>query len=284
MFHRIENEITLLQRVQHQNVVKCFGWTTWETGMAIITEYLPGGNLGDLLFNLDIPISPLLKLRLSADISNGIAYIHEVKLVHGDIKTANILLTTELRCKIGDFGGSRLEAYSASTKSTKSCTQFSNEMHVTLQYAAPETLEYPLNTLKHAHDIFGFSIVEYEILARNRPAPYRLLQYLYQEAIRAGHRPDLSCIELEEQDMLAAGNKNDYLIVNSLKHIMRRCWSHDPSNRPEMSFVHMELYYLLYVTKLEDQEKAVHDTLAYFKMHHPSFDECATATISELTL
>ena len=279
--------MNFLQSAQHKNVVSVIGWTRWEAGIAIITEYMPGGNLGGLLFDLNIPISPLLKLCWCTDISNGVSHIHNLfskaKLIHGDIKPENILLTEDLRCKIGDFVGLKFAANSESTTFMETSLQSSSEDHITRQNAAPETLNNPQASLKHTHDVFSFGMIVYAILARVRPNQ-NCPEYPYEEAIMAGRRPDLSSIESNEQDMLNNGNENEYLILISLKNIMKKCWSRNPSNCPEMSLIYKEIYYLLYSEKLEDQNRAVRNTLACFKMYHPDFDKCETATVDELTL
>jgi len=77
---------------------------------------MPGGCLGDLLLSkinedqfLVPKISSLLRLRFCSDISRGVAYLHQAfferRIVHGDLKPSNILLSSDLKCKVGDFGG-----------------------------------------------------------------------------------------------------------------------------------------------------------------------------------
>ena len=84
--------------------------------MAIIIEYTPGGSLSDLLLGktdteefLVPEISQSLRIRFCSDISNGISHLHfsffAQRVVHGDLKLQNVLLTSDLRCKVGDFGG-----------------------------------------------------------------------------------------------------------------------------------------------------------------------------------
>ena len=274
-----------LLRARHENVLGVVGWTKWEAGIAIITEYMPGGNLGDLLFDLDIPILPLLKLCWCTDISNGVSHIHtlfsKAKLVHGDIKPENILLTKNLRCKLGDFDGSKLVPTNDSLMSIITSMQPNSKEHITRQYAAPETLNNPQASLKHTHDVFSFGMVVYAILARVRPRQNcSVLEY--EEFIMLGQRPNLSPIESQERDMLAAGNKKDKNIVNSLKRIMLQCWSQNPSNRPEMSKAHKAFSNMLSTFEMKNQDKARNNTLASFEMYRPAFDERETVAIDEI--
>ena len=252
---------------------------------------MPGGNIWDLVNPIeDIPISPLLQLRLCDDISNGIAHIHNLfpkaRLVHGDIKPENILLTKRLHCKIADFGGSRLAAATESVMSIVSRMQPCEEEHITNIYAAPEVLRSPLAGLKHTHDIFSFSIVVFEILARIKPNQNCISKQEYEEAIKKGQRPDLSIIETNEKELQDNDCKGHAKIVTLLKTIMIECWSEEPSDRPEMVEVYKKINGLLSSFGKEDQDKAVEEALSEMdKMFEPSFtDECETVTIDKVKL
>ena len=278
-----------LQQAQHENILKMFGWTKWEDGIAIITEYMPGGNLWDLLSNPAITSIPfLLQLRLCSDISNGIAHIHDLypraRLVHGDIKPENILLTKDLRCKIADFGGSKLVAETTSAMSLVKGLQSRNKVHITRIYAPPEALRFCLLKPKHTHDIFSFSIVIYEIVTRTKPNEHCSNRDQYEEAIKSGQRPDVSSIELTKSKLISAGNEIDASIITTLHEMMTNCWSQNPSDRPEMADVHRKLQKLLSQFSLEDQNEAAQNAISKTEMKHPSFQEHNTVAVDKLSL
>ena len=252
---------------------------------------MPGANAWDLVDKVGgIPISPLLQLRLCDDISNGIAHIHNLfpkaRLVHGDIKPENILLTKRLHCKIADFGGSRLAAATTSVKNIVGRIQLSEEEHYTNIYAAPEVLRSPLAALKHTHDIFSFSIVVFEILARIKPNYNCTSKQEYEEAIKTGQRPDLSIIETNEKELQDNDCKGHAKIVTLLKTIMIECWSEEPSDRPEMTEVYKNINGLLSSFRKGDQDKAVEEALSEMdEMFEPSFtDVRETVTIDKVKL
>ena len=253
---------------------------------------MPGGNLHDLLnvshSNDAIPVTPLLQLRLCDDISNGIAYIHDLypaaKLVHGDLKPENILLSKNLTCKIADFGGSRLSAASESMASVVNRMQISNQEHVTLLYTAPEVLINPRsNKLMHTHDIFSFSIIVFEILTRTKPnQKYAACKGLYEDDIKKGGRPNLSELGAIEEYLSHIGSNFDAHIRSTLREVMVKCWSHDPSCRPEMSTVHANLSKLLFSFTMQDQEKAVQTALAKMEIWDPSTKRSETIPIDRV--
>ena len=105
-------EIELLHQANHENILRILGYSSYKDSMAIITEYMPGGSLRALLFCQDdeekkflVPsISNALRLRFCSDVSQGVSYLHfaffDQRVVHGDLKPSNILLTSDLKCKV----------------------------------------------------------------------------------------------------------------------------------------------------------------------------------------
>ncbi|EGG01671.1 uncharacterized protein MELLADRAFT_45059, partial [Melampsora larici-populina 98AG31] len=78
----------------------------------IISEYLPKGNLrGHLITHATGPsLSWRLRLSFAIDITRSIAYLHERRCLHRDLKLENCLITDNFRIKLCDFGFARLEA------------------------------------------------------------------------------------------------------------------------------------------------------------------------------
>jgi len=252
-------------------------------------EYMPGGNIWDLISDPEVTVSPLLQLRLCNDISSGIDHIHNLfpskaRLVHGDIKPENILLTKNLQCKIADFGGSRLAAATESVKSVVKRMQPSNEEHITKIYAAPEVLLNPLANLKHTHDTYCFGIVIYEILTSTKPNQYCPSKEEYETAIKNGQRPDTSRIKKIESKQHEENNKKGAEIVVTLKDVMENCWSQQPTQRPEMSDVHKKLSDLLSTFSKDDQDKAVQDASRNVEMLIPCYNASETVTLNKVRL
>ena len=79
-------------------------------------EYMPIGDLYSYIHLRGNVIPPPSIFNIIVDISNGIAKLHEFGL-HGDIKSPNILLSSDLRAKISDFGTARLRIMSISKQS-----------------------------------------------------------------------------------------------------------------------------------------------------------------------
>ena len=171
---QVRREISLLLLFNHKNVIKIVGWSTWNDNVAILMEYMPGGNLKGLMrFKckdgklLEIPYA--LRLRLCLDICNGVAYLHyefgNKRVVHGDIKPANILLSKNLECKIGDFGSSRLSTISKKISRPRSRDDKAAYTH---RYVDPTFLRSNERFSK-AMDLYSVGATFYMILQRKDP-------------------------------------------------------------------------------------------------------------------
>ncbi|KAF4355905.1 hypothetical protein F8388_012461 [Cannabis sativa] len=84
-------EVDIMRKVQHKNVVKFIGASTKPPSLCIITEFMSGGSLYDFLKQSGVlPLQFLL--RVAIDVSNGMNYLHQNNIIHRDLKAANLLM------------------------------------------------------------------------------------------------------------------------------------------------------------------------------------------------
>lgn len=145
-------------------------------------------------------------------VAKGMEYISGQCIVHRDLASRNILVSSERICKIGDFGMARhmqslADVYERHSRNTK----------VPVRWMAPEVLKDNKFTTKS--DVFSFGILMWEIVTLGS-TPYRYLQTdkIPKEVAYKGKRPE----------------KPDYCHPQ-LYEIMSRCWSHEPNERPTFS-------------------------------------------------
>ncbi|CAM0870410.1 unnamed protein product [Alopecurus aequalis] len=156
-------EVQTLSKVYHKNLVRLQGYCQNKKCLALIYDFMPGGNLQQLLRGGDVySLNWEQRLRIALDAAQGLEYLHELctpSIVHRDVKTPNILLDKNLVGVISDFGLSR--AF--------------NDAHTHISTAAAGTLGY-LDPEYHATfqltiktDVYSFGIVLLEIITGQPP-------------------------------------------------------------------------------------------------------------------
>jgi serine/threonine protein kinase len=129
-----------------------------DEGLAFIAmEYVRGTNL-KLLLQGNQPMSLATALDIISQIGDALDYAHANRVIHRDVKPANILITTENRVKITDFGIARLESSNLTQE---------GQLLGTPNYMAPEQIQG--KEVDHRADLFSLGVVLYEMLTRHKP-------------------------------------------------------------------------------------------------------------------
>ncbi|XP_042381217.1 calmodulin-binding receptor-like cytoplasmic kinase 3 isoform X2 [Zingiber officinale] len=160
-----KNEVELLARIEHRNLVRLLGYTDKGNEFIIITEYVPNGTLRE---HLDGKYGKILdfsqRLEIAIDVAHGLTYLHhyaEKSIIHRDVKSSNILLTEGFRAKVADFGFARTGPMEADQ------THIQTKVKGTVGYVDPEYLKTCKLTVRS--DVFSFGILLLEILSARGP-------------------------------------------------------------------------------------------------------------------
>ncbi|KAH8741112.1 protein kinase domain [Cryptosporidium ryanae] len=106
-FKSLEREIYAYRSLRHPNICSYIGVCLEPGFYAIITEYLSNGNLFELLYENKVTVSASDRLKISRQLCDAVYFIHTNKMIHRDIKTANIILDSQNNIKLCDFGQAR---------------------------------------------------------------------------------------------------------------------------------------------------------------------------------
>ncbi|KAI8600657.1 kinase-like domain-containing protein, partial [Dissophora ornata] len=107
-------EVNIVSRLAYKHIIQCYGVVTTANTVFIVTDYAEGGNLKDAISRLDWED----KKRIIVEVALGLDYLHSQEIVHGDIKTANILLTGHDEVKLCGFGSAMFLASATCTSSS----------------------------------------------------------------------------------------------------------------------------------------------------------------------
>eukprot|EP01062_Namystynia_karyoxenos_P043312 TRINITY_DN3173_c0_g2_i1.p1 TRINITY_DN3173_c0_g2~~TRINITY_DN3173_c0_g2_i1.p1 ORF type:complete len:1363 (+),score=345.83 TRINITY_DN3173_c0_g2_i1:83-4171(+) len=158
-------EVTLLSSLRHDNVVCFTGSCVDDSNVYIVMEYVPGGSLAGMLAQFSNKLPPLTVKRYVYDILTGLDYLHSSKVIHQDLKPANVLVSIEGQCKLADFGASAVLTHAAAGEPTGPVG--------TPPYMAPEAAAGKGCT---ASDIWSLGILQLELLTGRLPWPPERLQ------------------------------------------------------------------------------------------------------------
>ncbi|URE33360.1 kinase family [Musa troglodytarum] len=211
-FHQ---EVSILKKIQHENVVRFIGACTKPSQFCIVTEYMHGGNLYDYLHKHHNILELSMLLRFVIDVCKGMDYLHQNDIIHRDLKTANLLMDSNLVVKVADFGVARiLNQGGIMTAETG-----------TYRWMAPEVINHQPYDQKA--DVFSFAIVLWELTTSK--IPYESMSPLQAAlGVRQGLRPVLP-------------EKTHPTLLD----LMQRCWEANPAERPTFSEITVELEELL---------------------------------------
>ncbi|KAI7727802.1 hypothetical protein M8C21_005940 [Ambrosia artemisiifolia] len=154
------NEISILSRLRHPNVILFIGACTTPPHFSLITEYMDMGSLYYLVHvsGLKKRISWRRRLKMLCDLCRGLMCMHRMKIVHRDLKSANCLVNKHWIVKICDFGLSRV----LTTEHMSDCSSAG-----TPEWMAPELIRNEPFTEKC--DIFSLGVIIWELCTLHRP-------------------------------------------------------------------------------------------------------------------
>ncbi|XP_008651642.1 serine/threonine-protein kinase STY17 isoform X1 [Zea mays] len=96
MLREFAQEVYIMKKVRHKNVVQFIGACTRPPVLCIITEFMHGGSIFDFLYNRRGNFQLPDVIRIASDVSKGMNYLHQINIVHRDLKTANLLMDDQV--------------------------------------------------------------------------------------------------------------------------------------------------------------------------------------------
>ncbi|KDP33605.1 hypothetical protein JCGZ_07176 [Jatropha curcas] len=261
------SELNILCRVHHTNLIELIGYAAGGDSLFLIYEFAQNGALSDHLHiptsRGHNPLSWITRVQIALDAAKGLEYIHEHTkpyYVHRDVKTSNILLNSNFRAKIADFGLVKLLEHSSDIRAAAS------RIVGTFGYLAPEYVRDGFVTTKS--DVYSFGVVLMELLT-GQPAISKdashgsvehnehrsLVQYMLSSLndtkdpftqIEKCIDPNLTCFHQDSLCQMALLSKD--------------CVDDNWNRRPDMSIVVLRLSHILLDSRAWDEQQNKHLT------------------------
>ncbi|XP_050259496.1 serine/threonine-protein kinase STY46-like isoform X3 [Quercus robur] len=206
MQREFAQEVFIMRKVRHKNVVQFIGACTKPPSLCIITEYMSGGSVYDFLHKQKGVFKLPALIRVAIDVSKGMDYLHKNNIIHRDLKAANLLMDENEVVKVADFGVARVKTQSGVMTAETG----------TYRWMAPEVIEH--KPYDHKADVFSFAIVLWELLTGKLPYEYLTPLQAAVGVLQKGLRPIIP--------------KHTH---PKLAELLEKCWQQDPALRSDFS-------------------------------------------------
>ncbi|KAL8522897.1 hypothetical protein ACS0TY_013017 [Phlomoides rotata] len=220
-----QNEIGALTEVRHRNIIKLYGYCIKKQALYLVYEYVERGNLRKILYN-DEEAAGLNwgeRVKIVRGVAHALAYLHHdcsPPIVHRDVTTNNILLESELKPCLSDFGTAKLLSFDSSNWTTAAGTY---------GYMAPE-LALSMKVTEKC-DVYSFGVVALEVMMGRHPGD--LISALPQGT-------DMVLKDVIDQRVLPPTGKMAEEVVFVIS-VALACIEAKPESRPNMRLVAQEI-------------------------------------------
>ncbi|KAF7976172.1 hypothetical protein HWV62_7324 [Athelia sp. TMB] len=213
---RIRREISIWQRLQHENVLPLLG-TVQHFGryISLVSPWMENGSLVQYLKECGDDMGILRRLQLAGEVASGLLYLHSSGVIHGDLSGMNVLITNEGKACLCDFG---LSSLMLEFHDPTFCT---STIGANARWAAPEIYrisgEEAVPTATMASDVYSFGCILLEILSGLIP---------YHYLARDGQ------VLLELQNGTKPRRPQEGYVTDVLWAQINACWAEPATQRP----------------------------------------------------
>ncbi|CAJ1932214.1 unnamed protein product [Sphenostylis stenocarpa] len=225
---QFQTEVEMISLAVHRNLLRLYGFCMTATERLLVYPYMSNGSVASRMKAKPALDWPTRK-RIALGAGRGLLYLHEQcdpKIIHRDVKAANILLDDYCEAVVGDFGLAKLLDHRDSHVTTA--------VRGTVGHIAPEYLSTGQSSEKT--DVFGFGILLLELISGQRALEFgkaanqkgAMLDWV--KKIHQEKKIDL----LVDKDLK---NNYDRIELDEIVQVALLCTQYLPSHRPKMSEV-----------------------------------------------
>ncbi|KAG9082485.1 hypothetical protein FS749_006814, partial [Ceratobasidium sp. UAMH 11750] len=204
-------ELYTWSKCRHRNVQALLGLVEFRGQIGMVSLWEANGNLSDYIkFRKEAD-----RCKLSAQVAEGLAYLHASGVVHGDLKASNVLVSESGVPLLADFGNATLQAYTLEFTNTSSIVSLS------LRWAAPEVLKGTVSNSIPA-DIYALGMTILETITGRLPWFGKGDQAVVVAVMVMNQHPE------RPRSHMPDDSEHGGLLWSTLKS----CWANEPRDRP----------------------------------------------------
>ncbi|KAL0357099.1 UNVERIFIED_CONTAM: BRASSINOSTEROID INSENSITIVE 1-associated receptor kinase [Sesamum calycinum] len=161
---QFQTEVEMISMAVHRNLLRLRGFCMTPTERLLVYPFMVNGSVASCLRERPESQPPLdwgIRKRIALGSARGLAYLHDhcdPKIIHRDVKAANILLDEDFEAVVGDFGLAKLMDYKD--------THVTTAVRGTIGHIAPEYLSTGKSSEKT--DVFGYGVMLLELITGQR--------------------------------------------------------------------------------------------------------------------
>jgi kinase suppressor of Ras 2 len=221
-FEAFLRDVREVKLARHDRILAFFGCTMDRNtnSMGIVVDYCEGKPLHSLLHQRESNARMDFQkvVRLSSQICQGMSYLHNRKILHKDLRSKNIFITSKNNVVISDYSLINIKMLS---KPSRKYTIITPDHW--LSYLAPELIkslasDFRALPFSEQSDVYAFGTIFYEFISSDFPFPR--------------HSPDSIIWQVGYGIKPPIGNLN---VCREAKQLLGKCWTHDPESRPLFS-------------------------------------------------
>ncbi|XP_010481532.1 PREDICTED: probable LRR receptor-like serine/threonine-protein kinase At5g45780 isoform X2 [Camelina sativa] len=229
---QFQTEVEMIGLAVHRNLLRLFGFCMTPEERMLVYPYMPNGSVADRLRDNYVEKPSLdwnLRISIALGAARGLVYLHEQcnpKIIHRDVKAANILLDESFEAIVGDFGLAKLLDQRDSHVTTA--------VRGTIGHIAPEYLSTGQSSEKT--DVFGFGVLILELITGHKMIDQgngQVRKGMILSWVRT-LKAEKRFAEMVDRDLKG---EFDDLVLEEVVELALLCTQPHPNLRPRMSQV-----------------------------------------------